>query len=63
MERRTLTIEETAEVLGVGRSTLYDRLHGEEIRLGSRTLKVIRIGARVVVPVAQLEDVLGERAS
>lgn len=46
--RLTLTIDETAELLGIGRTLAY-----EAARTGR--LPTIRIGRRVLVPVAELE--------
>jgi excisionase family DNA binding protein len=48
----TLTVEQAAEVLGIGRSTAY-----ELVRSGD--LKGIRLRRRIVVPVAHLADSLG----
>jgi excisionase family DNA binding protein len=48
----TLTVEQAAQVLGVGRSTAY-----ELVRSGD--LKHIRLRRRVVVPVAHLAERLG----
>ena len=48
MERRTLTIPETATVLGIGRSAAYEAAHTGEI-------PTIRIGKRILVPVVALE--------
>lgn len=48
----TLTVEEAAEVLGVGRSTAY-----ELVRTGD--LSCIRLRRRIVVPVAHLAERLG----
>jgi excisionase family DNA binding protein len=48
----TLTVEQAAEVLGVGRSTAY-----ELVRSGD--LKSIRLRRRIVVPVAHLAESLG----
>ena len=48
----TLTVEQAAEVLGVGRSTAY-----ELVRSGD--LKGIRLRRRIVVPVAHLAETLG----
>jgi excisionase family DNA binding protein len=48
----TLTVEQAAEVLGVGRSTAY-----ELARTGD--LRCIRLGRRIVVPVARLAESLG----
>lgn len=48
-ERRTLTVVEVAEALGVGRQTVYDAIARGDIRC-------IRIGRRIVIP----RDVLTE---
>lgn len=48
----TLTVEQAAVVLGVGRSTAY-----ELVRSGD--LKSIRLRRRIVVPVAHLAESLG----
>ena len=50
-ERQTLTIEEAARALGVGRNAAYDAA-----RRGD--LPVIRLGRRLVVPRAALERLL-----
>ena len=52
----TITVEQAAEVLGVGRSTAH-----ELVRSGG--LKCIRLRRRIVIPVAHLAERLGvERA-
>jgi excisionase family DNA binding protein len=56
-ERLTYTIEETAELLGVSRGSAYEAARRGEI-------PVVPIGRRLLVPRAQLEDLLagnGER--
>ncbi len=50
----TLSIDQVAAVLGVARSTIY-----ESIRRGDFPLPVIRIGARRVVSMAALAQLLG----
>jgi excisionase family DNA binding protein len=50
-ERLTLTIEETAELLGVGRSTCYDAARRGEIR-------TVRLGRRILVPRDALHQLL-----
>ncbi len=50
-ERATLTVDETARLLGVGRNLLY-----ETIRQGE--LPVLRLGRRILVSRAVLERVL-----
>jgi len=52
MKTQTLSIPETAKVLGIGRSKAYQAAQCGEI-------PTIRIGKRVLVPVAQLERLLG----
>ena len=54
--RLTLTIQEAAERLGIGRSAAYEAARAGE-------LPTIRIGRRLVVPKAALEQMLGERIS
>jgi excisionase family DNA binding protein len=51
-ERQTFTVEECAQLLGVGRGTAY-----EAVRRGE--LKAIRLGRRIVVPKHALEALLG----
>ncbi len=51
MERETLTVEEAAQVLGIGRSCAY-----EAARQGQ--IPVVRVGRRFVVPRAALEEFL-----
>lgn len=50
-ERLTLTIDETAKLLGIGRQLAYDRVKTGEI-------PVIKIGRRLVVPRRALEKLL-----
>jgi len=50
-ERLTLSVEEAAHVLGIGRGLAY-----ELARTGQ--LPVVRLGRRMVVPRAQLEAML-----
>ncbi len=51
MEKRTYTVPEAAEALGIGRNAAY-----EAARTGQ--LPTIRIGERILVPVAALERML-----
>jgi excisionase family DNA binding protein len=51
-ERATLTIEEAAKLLGVSRGTAY-----ESARRGE--LPTLRLGRRLLVPRARLEELLG----
>jgi excisionase family DNA binding protein len=55
MERQTLTVEEAARILGIGRNSAY-----EAARRGE--LPVIRIGHRYVVPRVALERLLSAPA-
>jgi len=52
-ERLTLTVEETAKILGIGRQLAYDRIKTGEI-------PVIKIGRRLLVPRRALEELLEE---
>jgi excisionase family DNA binding protein len=53
--RRTATIMEAAEVLGIGRNQAYEAARRGEI-------PTIRIGKRLLVPLAALERLLQEAA-
>jgi excisionase family DNA binding protein len=50
-ERATLTVEEAALVLGIGRSAAYDACRRGDI-------PTIRVGKRLLVPRARLEQLL-----
>jgi excisionase family DNA binding protein len=50
--RTTLTVEEAARVLGIGRSTAY-----EAVRCGQ--IPAMRLGRRAIVPAAWLAQQLG----
>jgi excisionase family DNA binding protein len=52
-QKLTLTIEETAKLLGIGRNLAYDRVKTGEI-------PVIKIGRRLLVPRRALEKLLEE---
>lgn len=52
-ERRTMSVEEAAVALGIGRTTAY-----QAVRRGE--LPALRIGRRVVVPREALERLLAE---
>lgn len=54
--RTTLTIEEAAVVLKIGRSSAYVLARAGE-------LPTLRLGRRFVVPVAQMRRMLGEDAN
>ena len=51
MDRKTITIAEAGEVLGIGRSAAYEAAKRGEI-------PAIRIGRRLLVPLALLERLL-----
>jgi excisionase family DNA binding protein len=48
----TLTVEQAAELLGIGRSTAYELVHSGE-------LACIRLRRRIVVPVGHVAEMLG----
>jgi excisionase family DNA binding protein len=52
-QRSTITVEEAAPILGIGRSSAYDLARSGEI-------PTLRLGRRLVVPVAALRRLLGE---
>ena len=56
LDRTTLTVAETASLLGIGRSAAY-----EAVRRGQIPSR--RLGRRIVVPVPALLDWLGSRSS
>ena len=51
---KTLTVEESAGYLGIGRNAAY-----EAIREGRFPVRVIRIGFRYLIPKAELEALSG----
>lgn len=48
----TITVEQAAAVLGVGRTTAYQLVRSGEIRS-------VRLGRRVVIPIGHLAEELG----
>lgn len=56
-ERLTLTIKETAQLLGVSRNLAYERAKSGEICPG---LRVIKVGRRLLVSKKALEELLQE---
>jgi excisionase family DNA binding protein len=56
MESATLSVEETAKVLGIGRNSAY-----EGVRTGE--IPSIRIGKRILVPRLALEQILKDAGS
>jgi len=55
-DKLTLSVEETAKLLGIGRNLCYERVKTGEI-------PVIRIGRRLLVPRRALEKLLEEPKS
>lgn len=51
MDRRTVTVEEAAEILGISRSSAYECVHRGELR-------AVRLGRRLVVPRSALAELL-----
>jgi len=51
--RLTLSVEETAKILGIGRNLCYDRVKTGEI-------PAIKIGKRLLIPRSALEKLLAE---
>jgi len=48
----TLTVEQAAKLLGIGRSTAYELVHTGDI-------PSLRLGRRIVVPIGQIATQLG----
>ena len=48
----TLTVEQAAKILGIGRSTAYELVHRGDI-------PSVRLGRRIVVPVGKIAQCLG----
>ena len=53
-QRRTYTVTEAAELIGISRSTAYDLVSKGE-------LHAIRLGRRWVVPVSTVTSIVGSR--
>ncbi len=53
IEKLTLTVDETAKILGIGRQLAYDRVKTGEI-------PVIKVGRRLLVPRRALDKLLEE---
>jgi len=51
----TLTVKQAAKLLGIGRSTAYELVH-------TGAIPSLRLGRRIVVPVCQVEAMLGGSA-
>lgn len=54
MAVRTISVEQAGRQLGIGRSLAYELARNGQI-------PVLRLGKRMVVPVAKLAEMLGER--
>lgn len=52
-QRLTLSVEETAKLLGIGRNLCYDRVKTGEI-------PVIKVGKRLLVPRSALQKLLAD---
>jgi hypothetical protein len=59
LKPKTISIDEAARHLGVSRGVAYDAAHDFLNSEGAEGLPVIRLGRRMVVPVARLEQMLG----
>lgn len=53
--KRTVSVEQAARILGIGRTSAYEAAHAGEI-------PSLRIGKRIVVPKVRLLALLGETA-
>ncbi len=53
-DKLTLTVDETAKILGVGRNSAYEAIARGEI-------PVVKVGKRLLVPKAALEKLLNGR--
>lgn len=51
-ERATITVEEAAQIIGIGRNQAYNAA-------ATGQLPTLRIGRRILVPTAKLFDMLG----
>jgi excisionase family DNA binding protein len=56
MEKKTLTVVEAARLLGIGKNLAYEAVKRGEI-------PCLRVGKRLLVPVAALEELLAGKAS
>ena len=54
LNSKTLTVEQAAEQLGIGRNAAYEAIREERF-----PVRVIRIGFRYLIPKAELEALLG----
>ena len=51
VQRRTYSVEEAAQILGIGRASAYQAVHAREI-------PSIKFGSRLVVPKAALDNMI-----
>ena len=56
MGRRTYTVPEVAEILGIGRNTAYESCRAGEI-------PTLKIGGRILVPRAAIDELLAKAMS
>jgi excisionase family DNA binding protein len=54
-ERQTYTVEETAQIMGIGRNSAYEAIRRGEI-------PSLRLGRRLVVPKKALDSLLAQRS-
>jgi len=59
-EKLTMTVPEVAIALGISRGVAYQEARRFEATGGKEGLPVIRMGHRLVVPVARLQTFLGQ---
>ena len=60
VEARTLTVGDAAKALGISRTVAY-RMANEYVESGGEEgLPAIRLGKRLVVPKAMLDELLGD---
>jgi excisionase family DNA binding protein len=50
----TVSVEEAADLLGIGRNSAYAAIHD-----GTFPVRVIKLGSRYLIPRAELEQLLG----
>ena len=55
-DRKVLTVEQAAALLGIGRSAAYEAVHRNEI-------PSLKIGRRLLVPISALERMLADAGS
>lgn len=55
-EKLTLTVDQTAEKLGISRASAYEGIHNGQI-------PHIRIGKRILVPLAAIENLLAPQST